>query len=98
MGDQRQEWSKSFFSLCSPASSPSLHSAGPLLLSFSFQVCSLEFDRKDIIMNKLVAATLEAKYTIFDLRTQHPTRGYASLTEKVSLVTVCAAVPIGKSV
>ena len=36
-------------------------------------VCGLEFDRKDIIMNKIGAATLEGKFSIFDLRTFNPT-------------------------
>ena len=48
------------------------------------QVCSIEFDRKDIPMNKVVATTLEAKLSVYDLRTQHPTKGFASLTEKVA--------------
>ena len=52
---------------------------------FLFQVCSIEFDRKDIVMNKLVATTLESTYHVFDLRTQHPTKGFASLKESVSL-------------
>ena len=47
------------------------------------QVCYLEFDRKDIPMNKMVVASLESKFSVFDLRTQHPTKGFASLTEKV---------------
>lgn len=51
---------------------------------FMFQVVGLEFDRKDIDMNKLVATTLESKFHVFDMRTQHPTQGFASLTEKVS--------------
>jgi hypothetical protein len=49
-----------------------------------FQVCSLEFDRKDISMNKLVATSLEGKFHVFDMRTQHPTKGFASVTEKVT--------------
>lgn len=48
-----------------------------------FQVCSLEFDRKDISMNKLVATSLEGKFHVFDMRTQHPTKGFASVSEKV---------------
>ena len=32
-------------------------------------ICGLEFDRKDIKMNKLGAATLEGKFSLFDLRT-----------------------------
>ena len=35
-------------------------------------VCGLEFDRKDIIMNKLVATCLEGKFSVFDLRTLSP--------------------------
>jgi hypothetical protein len=46
-------------------------------------ICGLEFDRKDIEMNKLVAATLESKFHVFDCRTLHPTKGFACLTEKV---------------
>lgn len=48
-----------------------------------FQVCSLEFDRKDVNMNKLVATSLEGKFHVFDMRTQHPTKGFASVSEKV---------------
>ena len=47
------------------------------------QVCYLEFDRKDIPMNKMVVTSLESKFSIFDLRTQHPTKGFAMLNEKV---------------
>ena len=54
-------------------------------------MCSLEFDRKDINMNKLVATTLESKFHVYDMRTQHPTKGFASLTEKV-LSLACAIV------
>jgi hypothetical protein len=50
-----------------------------------FQVCSLEFDRKDISMNKLVATSLEGKFHVFDMRTQHPTKGFASVSEKVNM-------------
>jgi WD40 repeat protein len=41
-------------------------------------VCAIEFDRRDIKMNKLVVATLEATVQVFDLRTQHPKEGFAS--------------------
>lgn len=51
------------------------------------QVCCVEFDRKDIDMNKLVATSLEGKFHVFDLRTQHPTKGFASVCEKVQWVT-----------
>lgn len=43
----------------------------------------MDFDRKDIEMNKLVATTLESKFWVYDMRTQHPTKGFASLSEKV---------------
>jgi hypothetical protein len=45
----------------------------------------VEFDRKDISMNKLGASTLEGKFQIWDMRTQHPREGFASVSEKVSL-------------
>ena len=45
----------------------------------------MEFDRKDIQMNKLVTTCLESKIHVYDLRTQHPTNGFASLSEKVFL-------------
>ncbi|XP_017779626.1 PREDICTED: WD repeat-containing protein 92 [Nicrophorus vespilloides] len=51
-------------------------------------VVSLQFDRKDIQMNKLVATTLESKIVCFDVRTQHPTRGFAQLSEKAHDSTV----------
>ena len=51
-------------------------------------MCGLEFDRKDIIMNKLVATTLEGKFVVFDLRTLHHEFGYANLTEKAQPSTI----------
>ena len=45
-------------------------------------VCGLEFDRKDIKMNKLVATTLEGKLSVYELRTFHPVKGFSSLSEK----------------
>ena len=45
----------------------------------------MEFDRKDIDMNKLVATTLESKFYIYDMRTQHDTKGFSSLVEKVRI-------------
>lgn len=55
-------------------------------------VCGLEFDRKDIAMNKLVATTLEAKFYLFDLKTQHPKKGFSYLVEKVIelLTEICS--------
>ncbi|KAH3859315.1 dynein axonemal assembly factor 10-like [Dreissena polymorpha] len=51
-------------------------------------VCHMEFDRKDININKLVATTLESKFHVYDTRTLHPTKGYASLTEKAHKSTI----------
>ncbi len=47
-------------------------------------MCCLEFDRKDIEMNKLVATTLESKIHVFDMKTQHIEKGFASVVEKVN--------------
>ncbi len=51
-------------------------------------ICGLEFDRKDIIMNKLVATTLESRFHVFDLRTLHPETGYAELKESAFKATI----------
>ncbi|XP_032669570.1 WD repeat-containing protein 92 [Odontomachus brunneus] len=51
-------------------------------------VCGLEFDRSDIPMNKLVATTLESKFYLFDLRTQHPKKGFTYLMEKAHKSTI----------
>jgi hypothetical protein len=54
-------------------------------------VCTVEFDRKDIEMNKLVAASLESRFRVFDCRTQHPVEGFAGVTEKAHKATVWLA-------
>eukprot|EP00040_Diaphanoeca_grandis_P016899 m.87639 g.87639 ORF g.87639 m.87639 type:complete len:362 (-) comp26099_c1_seq2:108-1193(-) len=51
-------------------------------------VCSVAFDRKDIMMNKLLVTGLESKLTTFDLRTQHSKNGFASVTSKSHKSTV----------
>ena len=51
-------------------------------------VCGLEFDRKDIVMNKLVATTLEGRFHPFDLRTLHTEAGYAELKDSAFKATV----------
>lgn len=63
-------------------------------------VCGLEFDRKDISMNKLVATTLESKFHVFDVRTQHPTKGFASVAEKAHKSTIwgCKHLPQNRDV
>jgi len=51
-------------------------------------VTNVEFDRKDIEMNKMGITTLESKFRIFDMRTQHPTAGFTCLSEKAHKATV----------
>ncbi|KAH1007847.1 hypothetical protein HUJ04_005031 [Dendroctonus ponderosae] len=51
-------------------------------------VVDLQFDRKDIPMNKLVVTTLESKFFCFDVRTQHPNKGFANLSEKAHASTI----------
>ncbi|KAG2382948.1 hypothetical protein C9374_004915 [Naegleria lovaniensis] len=46
-------------------------------------ICSLQFDRRDIEMNKLLATTLEGRFNVLDMRTRHPEKGYACLSEKI---------------
>merc|ERR1711965_249733 len=47
-------------------------------------VCNVAFDRRDIAMNKLGVSTLESQIIAYDLRTYHPTEGYAGRRDKVS--------------
>lgn len=54
-------------------------------------ICSVEFDRRDIVMNKLVVTTLESKIHAFDLRTLHPDLGYAGLSEVAHNSTIWGA-------
>ena len=43
------------------------------------QVCGVEFDRREIPMNKFVATCLESQFHVWDARTHHPKKGLASL-------------------
>ena len=54
-------------------------------------VTGIEFDRRDIEMNKIAVTTLESKFRVFDARTQHPTEGFAYLTERAHKSTVWLA-------
>jgi WD repeat-containing protein 92 len=45
-------------------------------------VCSLEFDRRDIQMNKLAVTTLEGGLYVYDMRTEHPAKGFSYCCEK----------------
>lgn len=47
-------------------------------------VTGIEFDRRDIEMNKFAVTTLESKFRVFDARTQHPDEGFAYMSEKVT--------------
>lgn len=51
-------------------------------------VVGLQFDRKDIPMNKLVVTTLESKFRVYDMKTLHPELGYSWLSEKAHNSTV----------
>ena len=63
-------------------------------------VVALQFDRKDIQMNKLVVTSLESKYRVYDMRTLHPTSGYAgsTLTAHSSTVWSVRHVPSNRDV
>ena len=37
-------------------------------------VCGVSFDRRDICMNKFLVSCLEARFHVFDARTQHPVK------------------------
>ena len=51
-------------------------------------VTSIEFDRPDIEMNKIVVTTLESKFRCYDMRTQHSTDGFAYTSERAHRSTV----------
>jgi WD40 repeat protein len=63
-------------------------------------VCHLQFDRKDIKMNKLGVSTLESTMVVYDLRTYHPTEGFAGRKEKVTKSTLwgCHFLPQNREV
>ena len=46
-------------------------------------ICGIEFDRRDIRMNKLVVSTLESHIRVFDLRTFNEDTGFAGMEHKV---------------
>ena len=54
-------------------------------------ITSVQFDRPDIEMNKLVVTTLESKFHAYDMRTHHPLEGFSHLTEKAHRSTVWLA-------
>ncbi|XP_054733224.1 dynein axonemal assembly factor 10 [Anastrepha obliqua] len=44
-------------------------------------ICGIEFDRADIPMNKMGVTTLEGGLLVYDMRTQHPTKGFSCVEE-----------------
>lgn len=54
-------------------------------------IVGLQFDRKDIEMNKLIVTTLESKFRLYDMRTYHPTKQYSYLTQSAHQSTVWLA-------
>ncbi|RKP19476.1 WD repeat-containing protein 92 [Rozella allomycis CSF55] len=50
-------------------------------------VCCAQFDRKDILMNKLVVVGLEGAMNVIDLRTRHSTKGFANLIQPKDSIT-----------
>ena len=63
-------------------------------------ICSIEFDRKDIPMNKMVVTTLESKIHVFDLRTLHPELGYTGMSEVAHNSTIwgCKFLPQNRDI
>ena len=51
-------------------------------------ICAVDWDRKDIPMNKFTAATLEGNFHVFDGRTKHDEKGFASVSEKIRQVFI----------
>lgn len=45
-------------------------------------ICGIEFDRKDIRMNKVAVTTLEGGLHVYDVRALHSSKGFASVSEK----------------
>jgi len=43
-------------------------------------VCSVEFDRRNIKINKLIVSTLESRYRVYDLKTKHISEGFPFLS------------------
>lgn len=69
------------------------------LIVGSRKVCSIEFDRKDIKMNKMVATTTDSAYYTYDLRTFNPESGFTSLRHNVSFIGVrSCALPRRRSI
>jgi WD40 repeat protein len=63
-------------------------------------VCNVEFDRKDIEMNKMVVCGLESKFRVYDLRNQHAETGFAHMSERAhkSTVWLCKHLPQNRDI
>ena len=57
-------------------------------------VCHLAFDRPDIEANKLIVSSLEGRIRIYNLRTLHPTLGYAYVEQRVGAGTIWSTKPL----
>lgn len=42
-------------------------------------ICSIQFDRKDIKLNKFIITTLESQFRIYDMKTKHISDGFSYL-------------------
>lgn len=51
-------------------------------------VCSLEFDRRDIKMNKLIATTIESDFYVFDIKVLHPKTGFGYIKNNLHKHTI----------
>lgn len=54
-------------------------------------ICYIDFDRRDIPMNKLAVTTLESNIHLFDLRTYNSKDGFAGFSEVAHNSTVWGA-------
>ncbi|ESS30349.1 putative WD repeat-containing protein 92 [Toxoplasma gondii GAB2-2007-GAL-DOM2] len=59
--------------------------------NLDYGVCHLQFDRKNIVMNKLAISCLEGHLFMADMRTFHPEEGYAKNSQKLSESTIWGA-------
>eukprot|EP00878_Enallax_costatus_P023903 GHUV01025464.1.p1 GENE.GHUV01025464.1~~GHUV01025464.1.p1 ORF type:complete len:249 (+),score=60.16 GHUV01025464.1:856-1602(+) len=61
-------------------------------------VCGVQFDRRDIQMNKFAVTCLESQFHVFDARTQHPQKGFASVTCSVKDLNSSSGGAVGSTV
>lgn len=51
-------------------------------------ICCIEFDKKDILMNKLLVTLLEGKFKIYDLTILNDKKGFSHITEYIDDSTI----------